>query len=98
CDALRRAEQRLRDQFAKLPVPTFLWEKRDDDFVLIDLNDAALPILEPHWREAVGRTATELFPTGLDSRPDATLCLRDGVVVRRSIVYGPGPGREGRTF
>jgi PAS domain-containing protein len=67
---LRRTEQRLRDQFAKLPVPTFLWERRDDDFVLIDLNDAAALALDPHWREAVGRTATELFPAGWDIRPN----------------------------
>jgi two-component system cell cycle sensor histidine kinase/response regulator CckA len=93
--ALRRTEERLRDQFAKLPVPTFLWEKRADDFVLIDLNDAAL--LDPRWHGTVGRTATELFPHGWDARADATRCLTDGAVMRRSVTT-EWPGHESRTF
>lgn len=97
-NALRETEQRLRDQFAKLPVPTFLWEKRDDDFVLVDMNDAADPLLEPHWLGAIGRTATDLFPGGWDQRADAIRCLRDGKVVRRTTAYDPGPGREPRSF
>ncbi len=97
-DALRHSEQRLRDLFAKLPVPTFLWEARDGDFVLINFNEAAESTVEPHWRNAVGRTATELFPSGWPIRDDAIGCLRDSVVVRRNVMYEPGAGMPLRTF
>ncbi|HTE45363.1 MAG TPA: PAS domain-containing protein [Gemmatimonadaceae bacterium] len=96
--ALRRTEQRLREQFAKLPVPTFLWESRDADFVLVDLNDAADGFVTPLAHEAIGQTATQLFPAGWEMRADAIRSLRDGVVVRRAVTEDAGPGHEPRTF
>ena len=96
--SLGQSEQRLRAQFMKLPVATFLWEARGDDFVLVELNDAAERLMMPLWADAVGRTATDLFPAGWPVRDDIVQCVRDGVVVRRSIAYEFGPGEEPRTF
>jgi len=41
-EVIRQSEERLRVQFKGIPVPTYIWEYRDDDFRLIDYNDAAL--------------------------------------------------------
>ena len=97
-NALRETQNRLRDQFAKLPVPTFLWELCGDDFVLIDCNDAGLPLIEPQWGEAIGRRATQLFPGGWPLLDDVRRSLRDGVVVRRTFVADRVNGAEPRTF
>ncbi|MDB4882143.1 MAG: Blue-light-activated protein [Gemmatimonadetes bacterium] len=95
--ALRRTEQRLSEQFTKLPTPMFLWEARGDDFVLVDVNEAAAPLSALHWEGAVGRTATDIFPSGWPVRDDAIGCLQDGLIRRRSIVFDMPHGTQ-RTF
>ena len=95
---LRDTQERLRDQFAKLPVPTFLWEVCDDDFVLIDYNEAAIPLVEPLWPDAIGRRASQLFPNGWPVQADARTSLSEGRVIRRTFVFEVADGAEPRTF
>jgi len=40
-EALRESEERFRLQFQSIPVPTFIMQRTEGDFVLIDYNDAA---------------------------------------------------------
>ena len=96
-NALRRTEERLRDQFAKLPVPTFLWESRDDDFYLVDMNDAGVSLVEP-GQSWVGRTATDLFPEGWPIREDVIRCMREKVIVRRGLTLDVPHESQRRTF
>jgi PAS domain S-box-containing protein len=96
-NALRGTEKRLRDQFAKLPVPTFLWESRDDDFHLVDMNDAARSLIE-RGQSWVGRTATDLFPRGWPIREDVVRCLREKVIVRRSLAVDAAHESQRRSF
>ncbi len=89
-EALRRNEQRLRDQFDKLPVSTTLWELDGDDFVLREANDEATRG-DPGLRDAVGSRASEIYPNS----DQATVnnmhrCLRDNTVVRCNITYDLG--------
>jgi len=97
-DALRETQERLRDQFAKLPVPTFLWELEGDDFVLVDYNEAAMPLVEPQWEGAIGRRASQLFPNGWPVHADARTSLREERVIHRTFVSERSDGAEPRTF
>jgi hypothetical protein len=40
-NALHESSDRLRRQFKAMPIPTYKWQRMDDDFVLVDYNDAA---------------------------------------------------------
>jgi len=84
-ERFRRNEQRLRDVFAKLPVPTYLFELRDERLVLLDCNEMAVQSLPQHTAGAVGRTLREIFPGFEPLEDDARRCLRENVVVRRTI-------------
>jgi two-component system cell cycle sensor histidine kinase/response regulator CckA len=97
-EALRITEQRLRDQFAKLPVPTFLWEVAGDEFVLVDCNEAAVRATAAYGGMAIGRTSRLLFPRlgGFDG--DFRQCLEDNLVMRRSVEVDFGPPGGRRTF
>jgi two-component system cell cycle sensor histidine kinase/response regulator CckA len=97
-EALRLTEQRLRNQFAKLPVPTFLWEDTGDEFVLIDRNEAAVRALEPYGGSEIGRTSRQLFPGMQGLEDDVRQCLVDNVVMRRSVEIDFGPPAGRRTF
>ncbi|MBA2685174.1 MAG: response regulator [Gemmatimonadaceae bacterium] len=88
---LSRAKQLLFDQFAKLPVPTYLWESREDDFVLLISNEAAVRAAPSHGSRAIGRLSRDLFP-GMDAvREEMATALRDNVVVRCTAQFDGGP-------
>ena len=95
---LKNSEQRLREQFAKLPVPTLLWEACDDDFVLVEFNEAASaanPVFAP---SALGKWGRDLFPNQELVRAEFRRSLRENVVIRRSVEDDSGPGGEVRTI
>lgn len=48
-EALRRSETELRAVYHHFPLATLVWERRGDDFVLVEINDAAnaIPFGEP---------------------------------------------------
>jgi len=89
-EALRLSDQRLRDQFAKLPVPTYLWERSGDDFILVDCNETAVRFFPALGRAAIGRTSRSLFPGMDDVRDEFVRCLADNAVVRRIVEIDAG--------
>ncbi|MDB4882872.1 MAG: Histidine kinase [Gemmatimonadetes bacterium] len=95
-ESIRVSEQRLRDQFAKLPVPTYLWELRGDDVVLVDCNEAARSTLPRFDAGMLGMRADVLFPDAEDVTRDVRRSLRDNVVIRRTVEteLGASQGRR----
>lgn len=97
-ERLQRSEERLREQFAKLPVPTFLWEDRDGELVLSECNRAAQIALPQLSGDVTGRTIGEILP-GMDSLiDDMKSCLADNIVIHRSIEIDVGEPLERRSF
>jgi len=91
-EALRRTEQLLRDQFAKLPVPTYLWELHGDDFVLLESNEAAVKSTPMHGAAAIGQLTRTLFPGMDDARKEMLRALHDNIVVRCTAEFEGSPG------
>jgi two-component system cell cycle sensor histidine kinase/response regulator CckA len=91
-EALRRTEQLLRDQFAKLPVPTYLWQLQGDDFVLLESNEAAVRSAPMHGAAAIGQLTRTLFPGMDDARKEMLRALRDNIVVRCTAEFEGSPG------
>jgi PAS domain S-box-containing protein len=96
-EALHRTEQRLRDQFAKLPVATFLWEAAGDDFVLLDFNEAA-SIAFGCGGTAIGLPSRAVFPGHESVLQDLRRALATGVVVRSVVEFELGEGPVPRQF
>ncbi len=89
-EALERSERRLQDQFDKLPVPTHLWELDGDDFVLIEANEEALRAT-PELHGSIGMRARDIYPDPDEVvRGDMRRCLRDDVVIKRSVTQDYG--------
>jgi signal transduction histidine kinase/CheY-like chemotaxis protein len=97
-EGLTQSERRLREQFAKLPVPTYLWELRVDDFFLVDCNDAARETLPQYGAQVIGLPSRAIFPGAEEISVDMLRSLRDNVVVRRGIEYDVGPPLGMRRF
>ncbi|MDB4887442.1 MAG: Blue-light-activated protein, partial [Gemmatimonadetes bacterium] len=84
-ERLVRSKQRLHDQFAKLPVPTYLWEARAEGFALLECNEAGQALLPVSCRDGSGTALGDVFPGMADISDDMRRCLADGGVVRRSV-------------
>jgi len=82
-DALKESELRLKAQYQGLPVPTVTWQKKGEDFELIDFNDAARMITHEKIVAFVGRKASDLYASRQDILRDLQQCLVEGKVVRK---------------
>ena len=87
---LQQSELRLREQFAKMPVATYLWELRGEDFVMVDCNEAAIRTFPDYGTDAIGQLFSELFPALDELRRDYRRCLADGTVMRRTMEFENG--------
>ncbi len=90
-------DARLPDQLANLPVPAFLWEDRDGEFVLTEQNSAAVTAL-PNSVVSIGNAASDLWPGAADLETDLRSCLVNNIVVRRSLEVDAGPTLGRRCF
>jgi diguanylate cyclase (GGDEF)-like protein/PAS domain S-box-containing protein len=61
-EQIRRSRERFKAQYKGFPIPTYSWRKVDEDFVLVDFNDAAHDFTEGGVVGLLGRKATELWP------------------------------------
>ena len=59
--ALKENELNMRAQLKGIPVPTYTWQHIDDDFVLIDFNDAAFKITDGAVTDYIGVKASEFY-------------------------------------
>ncbi|HPQ67611.1 MAG TPA: PAS domain S-box protein [bacterium] len=84
---LRLREDRLKAQFQSIPVPTFTWQKKEDDFYLSDYNEAALKITQGKIVEMVGKKLTELYVNRPDLIDDVNNCYNEKNVFARDMSY-----------
>lgn len=55
------SESRLKAQFKAIPMPTYVWQRVDDEYVLIDFNDSAEMITNHQIQNYVGKKASQMF-------------------------------------
>lgn len=84
---LRESQQRFESLFRAMPVPTYAWQRRGDDFILVAFNDAADVASRHRANESVGKTARELYRTQQDILEDIERCARDRSAFRREMLY-----------
>lgn len=66
---LMSSRERYETQFRSLPLPTYVWRRRDDEFVLVDWNAAAEDFTKGHIAEMASVTASQAF----DDAPEILL-------------------------
>jgi PAS domain S-box-containing protein len=86
-EALRDSEEKFRAQYKGLPLPTYSWRRVEDDFVLVDYNDAALEITKGIAPQFIGRRASEMYSDMPDIVEDFRRCFEERAVIRREMDY-----------
>jgi signal transduction histidine kinase len=81
------ADARFRRILRHLPLPTYIWSRQDDDFVLIAFNDAADTLTGGAIANLVGKRLSETFADRPDVIQDFAACAESGGVVHREDVF-----------
>ncbi len=84
---LRQSEEKMRAQFKGIPVPTYIWQNKEDDFLLIDYNDAAERITNGRIAEYLGMRASEMFKKIPEILLDLDKCRRTRESIEKEVHY-----------
>ena len=86
-EALRLSETRLRAQFQGLPVPTYTWQRRGEEWILADYNHAAERITRGAIGALLGTTASTLYRDTPAVLEDFARCWATQATVTREAPY-----------
>lgn len=82
---LRLSEEKFRAQYMNIPTPTFTWEPREGDFILVDFNDAASEISQGELQDKIGIKASEYFVNDAEVLNDIHTCYKEKITFQREI-------------
>lgn len=80
-DALSQSEEMFRAQYHGIPIPTFTWKKRGDDFILVDYNWATEDFTRGRISQFRGRSLSDVYR----DRPDIIQIMAVSFAQTRSI-------------
>jgi PAS domain S-box-containing protein len=86
-EALRRSEKRMRAQYKGMPILTFTWQKKGDDFVLIEYNDVADALTAGRGEELIGIKASEFFTHDPSVAEELRKCYESKTALERERSY-----------
>ncbi len=84
---LRQIEERLKAQFKGIPIPTYVWQKVQEDFVLIDFNNAAEVITRDCIEKLLGIKVSKMYANSPDIQADFLRCFDEKMTIRREMSY-----------
>jgi PAS domain S-box-containing protein len=85
--ALMESEEKLKTQYKSIPVPTYTWQRRGDDFVLVDYNDATVKITRGRVHEYLGKRAGDIYKGRLEILEDLRRCYAEKTPVMHEMPY-----------
>jgi PAS domain S-box-containing protein len=74
-------------QYQNMPLPTYIWQRVDEDFVLIGFNIAAAEFTNKQVAKLVGTRARETFQDRPDILEDLSRCFDGKVAIKREMSY-----------
>ncbi len=83
----RESEIRLTAQFRGFPIPTYVWQKKSRDFILIDYNDSADQITNGNIKNYLGVSFSRLYADAPEIRAEIRRCFRQKMNIKREISY-----------
>jgi len=83
--ARKQSEDRVNAQFKGFPIPTYVWQFADDDFILFDYNVAADLFTNGQVKKFIGRKASEIFADTPNVLTDFAQSFSEKKTLRREM-------------
>lgn len=85
--AKKQGEDRVKAQFDGIPIPTYVWQRQNADFRLIDFNQAAEQFSQGTVRKLLGTQCRELYAHSPDIKRDFLQCYETRQTIKRELSY-----------
>jgi PAS domain S-box-containing protein len=86
-EEVRKSEERFRTQYESFPIPTFSWRRVEDDFELVDYNEAAAEITRGGLVGLLGVKASEWYAERPRILEMLSRCRNERVAVQDEIAW-----------
>ena len=83
----KSSEERLKAQYNGFPIPTFSWQRVQDDFELVDFNEAADRITLGRLRSSLGVRASEWYSDSPQILGMLRRCFSEGTTIQDEIQW-----------
>ncbi|MFX1281584.1 MAG: PAS domain S-box protein, partial [Promethearchaeota archaeon] len=83
----KKAEEKFKTFFKGSLIPTYVWQKSREDFILIDFNDASIKITEGGVEKFLGVKATKMYENRPEILEDLKLCYEEKLSFDREMKY-----------
>ncbi|MFX0095493.1 MAG: response regulator, partial [Candidatus Hodarchaeota archaeon] len=93
-ETLKRSEKRFTMQFKTFPVPAYMWQKSNDDFVLINYNDAAEKLTRGLVKDFLKIYASDFYQERSQILTDLHTCYKNQITIRRELWYEFSTGEK----
>lgn len=87
---LTKSEERLKAVFKGFPIPSYIWQHKEDDFILVDHNDAAEVFTKGIIKKFIGISFSEMYeksPYKQKIGSDILKCFNDKIIFSREMPY-----------
>ncbi|MFW9990023.1 MAG: PAS domain-containing protein, partial [Candidatus Odinarchaeota archaeon] len=84
---LQESEEKFRLLFKSGLIPAFVWQKVDEDFILIDYNDAAEDMTKGNISKLLKIRDTEMYENNNQILKDLRICFNDKTTIIRKMNY-----------
>ncbi len=83
--ARKQSEERIKAQFKGFPMPTHVWKRKENDFVLVDYNNAAESFTQGNIKKLLGQCASKIFADSAQIQADFLRCFTEKISFRREM-------------
>lgn len=83
--AQQQSEQRVKAQFKGIPIPTYVWKHQDNDFLLVDFNNAAESFTQGKVQKFLGHSVGKIFEDSEQIQTDFWGCFTEKMSFHREM-------------
>jgi len=84
-ELLLASEMRLKAQYQGSPIPTFTWQKKGENFKLVDYNNAAKVVTKGEALKFLGKTANEMYQDRPEILQDIHRCFTKKEIIIKEL-------------
>ncbi len=81
----KQSEERVKAQFKGFPIPTYVWQYIDNDFILVDYNNVAEQFTQSVIQNFINKSIREIYADLPEIQTDFWRCYTEQTVITREI-------------
>ena len=87
-------EENIKKFFNSIPIPSYVWQKKKNDFILIDYNKAAEKVTNGKIKDYLNKKASEVHNDRVDIVEAIKECYNEKKIISKKSKYLMKPTRE----